>query len=442
MQYFLFLFAIPFIYLNLKIIISDIKVKKIPNKYVGYLLLMIPFWFLFLFFIIPSLNYLSFIWEIFLTLFISFVLYYFWIWAAGDAKYLLVLSLFIPHIWVVSLIWNIALLTLVYLFWFFIYFYIWKILFKKNYRKSLFLNIKEELSTKWEIYKTNKWWKTFSIIFKWTFAFLVVFVSLRLIRLYIISNFFSNNNNIELFQNIIEKYNFYLIFLLIVIFFGIIYLIRLSINVSKNFISSKFKYNYKFIWDIIIVILFVCLITFIIHQYLIAPAEILSLLYKILTLYLALFIFIKILIYSYKITFLVSETTFINVNKLKEWDIVDKIFLIKMFWTQKSLWAFSSEEEIEESKKCLLYPSPKKYFQNLENPIDKKDLTILKKVFKITNNFHKKDKKESYTENNSIKILKTFSFAPYILLWFIITVIFSNNIIKYISNFIFSLLTR
>lgn len=60
MQYLLYILAIPFLYLNYKIVISDLKYKIIPNKYLGYLLLLVPFWWIYLFFSsysqLPPLN--------------------------------------------------------------------------------------------------------------------------------------------------------------------------------------------------------------------------------------------------------------------------------------------------------------------------------------------------------------------------------------------------
>ena len=156
MQYILYILSIPFLYINYKIVVSDLKNKIIPNKYLGYLLLLIPFYYIYIFFSFSEINYLLFIWQIILTFIISFILYYFWIWAAWDAKYLLVLSLFIPYIWVIPFIWNIALITILYLFLYFIRFYLWKVLFNKVYRQSLWLNIKQDLTETWKfINETN-----------------------------------------------------------------------------------------------------------------------------------------------------------------------------------------------------------------------------------------------------------------------------------------------
>ena len=194
MQYILYIIAIPFLYINYKIIASDIKQKIIPNKYLINLLYLIPFYYIY--FLISSdaqINYLVFISQVILTLLISFILYSFWVWSAWDAKYLLVLSLFIPNIWVIPFIWNIALLTLVYLLVYFLYFYLWKCLFNLNYTKNLYKNIYIDLKEKFKNFLKHKnWWFYKKIIFinilKWIISFLAFFTIIRLSRIYLIDN--------------------------------------------------------------------------------------------------------------------------------------------------------------------------------------------------------------------------------------------------------------
>ena len=241
MQYFLYILAIPFLYFNYKIIISDLKYKKIPNKYLVHLLLLIPFYYIYIFFSFPELNYILFLWQIIITFLVSFILYYFWIWAAWDAKYLLVLALFIPYIWIIPFIWNIALITLVYLFWYFLWFYFYKVAFDKNYRKSLWWSIKYDLSERWKVHKQNKWWDTYKIILKWFIIFLLIFVSIRLVRLYLLNSILENWNSNNYISEIIEKYNIYLVFLFIWIFIWWLYLFKIYINKIKKYISNRFK---------------------------------------------------------------------------------------------------------------------------------------------------------------------------------------------------------
>jgi len=332
MQYLLYILSIPFIYLNYKILISDIKNKIIPNKYLIYLLYIIPIYYIYIFFTFPDINYLVLLSQVIITFVISFILYYFWIWAAWDAKYLLVLSLFIPNLWIIPLLWNISLLIIVYLLFYFIWFYLWKLTFNAEYRKSLILNVKQDLKEKWFNYKEKKWWKTFIIILKWLIVFLLIFVSIRLSRTYLFNTFFENWNNFIIVQDIINKRNIYLLFLIIWILFLFIYLIRNLISKIKEYINKKTSINLNILSNLFIFILSLSLLWFILKEYLIEPEKISKLLFLIFTLYLALRIFFKILFYSYKITFWIAELTYIDIWKLKEWDLIDKPYLIKIFW--------------------------------------------------------------------------------------------------------------
>jgi hypothetical protein len=56
-----------------------------------------------------------------------------------------------------------------------------------------------------------------------------------------------------------------------------------------------------------------------------------------------------------------------------------------------------------------MYPSPRKYINNLTNPVDKESISILKKSYKILNKYH-----EDFTNVKPldvIKTLKTFAFS-------------------------------
>jgi len=432
MQYIFYILVIPFLYFNYKIIVSDLKYKKIPNKYLGYLLLLIPFYYIYIYFSFPEINYLLFVWQIFLTFLISFVLYYFWIWAAGDAKYLLILSLFIPYIGIIPFIWNIALITIVYLIFYFIWFYLWKCLFYKWYAKSLWKQIKTDLNEKWKIYKKNKNYNTFLIILRWLLIFLLIFVSIRLSRIYLFDSFFEWWwGNYLYIQDFINKYNIYLIILLIALFIWLLYIIKLWIGKLKNYLSKRLNINLEIIWNIFLIILSLLLIVFIISEYLIDSQKMSHLLFLIFTLYLWIRILFKILLYSYKITFSIWEVNYINIKELKEWDIIDKEYLIKIFWSQIILWA----EWENQNKKGILFPNPEKQIKNLENPIYKETVWLLNKVYKETNQFHKKQNIH-FNDNTTIRILKTFSFAPYLLWWFIVTYFFQDNIFKYILSIV------
>lgn len=437
MQYFLFsLLTIPFLWINYKIIISDLKEKKIPNKLLLYLILILPFFYWFLLFSDIHINILNFILQIFLSLIISFILYYFWIWSAWDAKYLLVLSLFIPQIWIIPFIWNIAIITLIYLIWYFLWFYFWKCLFNWKYTKSLYFNIYTDLKDKsvtflkhwdWNFYKKIIFFK----ILKWLLLFLIFFVSIRLARLYLISDIV-NSQYYNNFKELFFIYSTYFILIFILIFFAIFYLIRLTINKIKDFLAKKIGIKKEnFLIDFVLIwILFSILMSFIIYEYIINPSEIKIYLIRIFTLYTGIYRIFKILKYTYKITFQIAETYYVNVDNLKEWDIVDREYLLKMFWEQACLWAYEHD--------WILSPNPAKYFQNLENPIDKETKNKLIKIYKIVNKYHKENTK-NYEYLYKIKILQTFAFGWYIFIWFLVSFLLWNLIFEFLLKNIFNI---
>lgn len=417
MQYiFLSILSIPFLYINYKIVSTDLKEKKIPNRLLWYMILLLPFYYIYTFYYL-DINYLFFSWQIVLTLFISFILYSFWIWSAWDAKYLLVLGLFIPHIWVVTFIGNIALLTIIYLLIYFIWFYFWRCLFNWEYSKSLYLNVKNDLREKLNIHLKSWDWNLYKKViifklFKWLITFLLIFVSIRLSRLFLFSEIFIEWWKYNFLVPYIKDYIFYIFIFFIIATLSLIILIKwIYLKVSKN-ISEMTKL-------IFIISLFTLLLLFIYYEYNVNQIEIKIFLYRIFTFMLVIYFIFLILRYSYKITFGIAETYYININDLKEWDIVDKEYLIKMFWEQVSLWA--------NLDKWFLSPSPVNYFKKIKNPVDNENIKILNKVYKIVNNFHKNNNED----NNKIKLLNTFAFWWYIFIWFLISFLFWNFIIKY-----------
>jgi hypothetical protein len=420
--------AIPFLYFNYKIIKNDLIYKTIPNKYLIYLIYLLPLFFISIFYFLNWVvnNYIVFFWQIFFSIFICFLLYYFWFWWAWDAKYLLVLSFFLSHIWFFHFIWNIGILILLYLLWYFFYFYLWKCLINKNYAKSLYNNIYTDLRDKffifikhndWNIYKST----AFKIIINWLLIFLFFFVWFRLIRLIFINNLLLNNNIPDFWKYII-RYQMYIWFFVFSFFRIMIYVMKKILTLFKN----KFNITLDKTKLLMPILLFIILLLFIYVEYVNNPYQITKYLYKIFTFYIYLYLFFRILIYSYKLTFQISETQYININELKEWTIIDKDYLIKMYWEQKCL------SNINE--KCISYSNPKQYFLKLSNPIDTDTVIILKDIYYKVNNYHIENKTANYEKNNKIKILMTFAFAPYIFSWFLLTFFFQSKIFDFINN--------
>lgn len=423
MQYILlFILSIPFLYINYKIIISDIKEKKIPNKYLLYLLILLPIYYIYVFYYF-DINFLFFLFQVVITLFLSFLLYSIWIWSAWDAKYLLVLALFIPYIWIISFVWNIAIITLIYLMLYFVWFYLWKCLFDRKYAKSLLINIKEDLKEKlttfFKFWDWNFYIKTiFLRLIKFFITFWILFVWLRISRIYLMKDL----NYFDLFN----KYQILIIISSIVIILLSIMLLRLIyIFIKKISINQIY---YKYIDIIIYIILLSLLFWFILYEYKIDSEFLKNSLYKIFTIYLLLYILFNIFRYGYKITFQIAESYFVTLDNIKIWDIIDKEYITKIIKiiNPKNLDTIN------------IYNENLKNIKSINRVVTEEDITKINTVFLRTNEVSKNDEiiKEKFTELNHIKILKIFAFWPYILLWFLITFIFGNKIFEVIINLI------
>ncbi len=421
-----------FLYFNYKIIEKDIKEKIIPNKYLLYLIYLLPIILIYIFFSYKvQINYILLLFQIFLGIFVCFLLYYFWIWWAWDAKYLLVLSLFVSYIWIIPFIWNISLLMLTYLISYFIYFYFWKCIINYKYAKSLYKNIYTDLKDKFIIFIKHTDWKiykktTFKIIFNTVLLFLFIFVWFRLVRLYLITDLLSNKNDINGLGVLIKTYHIYFIAMTFWVFWiSRKILIRIFIKI-KSIIESKLWIKIDKTKSVFPVFLFFILFWFIVYEYIINPYEILTYLYRIFTLYITLFIIFRIIIYSYKLTFHISESYYIEISELKPWEIVDKEQLKKMF----------SEQECLGFKNTIwiLSPDPKLYFSNIDNPLDQETSNKLKEIYTLTNEYHINNETKNFEKFDKIKVLKTFAFAWYVFAWFLLTVVFQDKIFKIISN--------
>gem|GEM_PF-3297875 len=160
------------------------------------------------------------------------------------------MSLFIPHIGIVPFIGNIALLTLLYLIGYFIYFYFYKSIFIRSYRRSLWRDVGNDLKDKFthflhnpngEIVKKTAIFK----LFKWILIFLMIFVVIRLSRIYLLNSTLGGENGegsrYVFLQKILEDYHIYVIALFLLGFIGLIYLIRIAINKSKDIIMARYQ---------------------------------------------------------------------------------------------------------------------------------------------------------------------------------------------------------
>lgn len=392
--------------------------KKIPNKCLVFLLGLLPFFYGYLFLTHQIMGWvLIFSFQIVVSILLSFLLYYYGVWSAGDAKYLLLLSLYLPNMGIVSFIGNLALITITYLFGYYIYFY-GKLLFRgKVYQNSFLVNVykdqKDRIIFLLNHHKisNNGTKKAVLGLLKFILIFFIFFVSIRLIRSYLMEDI----RDLGTVHAYIIQYPAYAIFILWGFFFLAFYFLKKTLIKIKAWIQKILTaYGYSTNVDtVFILILFSLLLWFITYRYSINPKEISHKLFLVFTLYLILFFIFRSLFYSYRIVFQLGEQDIIPISKLQQGDMVEREYLIKLFWSQKSLWFWE--------KKGLLSPSPLEYFQNVENPIDHETFIKLKKVYSTVNRYHKKNKTPGFEMIQTIKVLRTFSFGLYIFVGFIIT---------------------
>lgn len=457
MQYFVFtIIAILFTYFNFKIIINDLKEKKIPNKYLLFLIYILPIYYIYLYTYIWEIEFSHILIQLLLSFIISFILYYYNIWSAWDAKYLLILALFIPNIWIITFIWNIAIITILYLLLYFLYFYFWKCLTSLSYTKSLYKSIYLDLKWKLQNFLKSDDWNFYrnTIIYRlirWFTFFIIIFIIIRFLRFYVIENYIitdvSQPNYWWIIWFLIKvslEYHIYLLFVLILVYWSL-FLIYKWVTYIKTFFENKFKKNNNSILIDILVLILLSLIlwSYIVYEYINDPIKTKEHLKLMFTLYLILYIIVKILIYAYSVTFQIWEEEYIDIKKLKEWTIVDKKYLINLFWEQSILWYCpdETEEKIKkEREKHLLYPNPKKYFLEFKNPISKEDSIKIKEIYEIINDNIKKENNHNIQNIKSIKILKNFWFWWYIFLWFIISFLIWDIIYRYFIDILFEYL--
>lgn len=431
MQFFFYTGVIIFLIINIRILSSDFQEKRIPNKYLLHLIYLFPF---FLVFSILNWNHTHiYIWvlQIPLAFLVTFWLYHYWIWSAWDSKYLLVLFLFLLGGNILTFIWNIALLTIFYLICFFLYFYLIKVPFNWEYRKSLISNIKNDIFEKiltslktidGKVYIST----TIKKILKFLLLFLTIFVSIRLIRMYIFENYFWSENAwfLQIIKTIADEYWIYIIFWMILWLFWIIYLFKTlytwfrkwNLYIVNNYIRKENKVDIEYIDFFYAILSFFILSSYIIYEFFIEPDLIEKRLYRIFTFYLIFYFIIVLLRYTYHITFQIWEHSYSRIQDLKTWEIIDKTYLIKLFSSQDIEWI---QEKIE-------------FLQNIKNPINQETRDTILRFFKDLNTHHIEQKTINYSEITHIKTLNTFAFWGYIFWGFLITYILDFKIFEFL----------
>lgn len=394
-----------FLYINYRVIKNDLKEKRIPNKYLVYLLYILPFWYLYVgyYWYLNEIHLGFIILQVLLTFFISFLLYHFNIWWAGDTKYLLVLSLFIPHIGIIPFIWNIAIIVLFYLLLYSIWFCLGKNLWVKHKRQTLYSilwKIKKDEFSKNRQYTKRK--KNILRILKVVNIFFIFFICIRLLRIHVIESLITSYN-LKIYKILSSDYIFYIIFLWIAVALTLLLIIK--------YITLQIK---KIFWKdspiIFIVTLNIWAFIIILWEYLRDPWDFFINLWKILTLYLMIYICVKILFWIYRIIFVTSEENFVHIDNLKEGMIINKSYLLEML---NNLAPYNKDIYTN-------YPFIDQIKREVNSHLHTDDVKNLQKIIKSTNKSFKKHtkSKNDFSQIIYIKTVQSFSFSIYIISWF------------------------
>lgn len=428
MQYFLIILALPFAYLNYKIIASDIQNQTIPNKYLGWLLSLAPFYYIILFLQNTEISYLLFCFQIILTLIIGFVLYVYDIWAAGDAKYLTVLALFVPHIWVIPLLGNLGLLILLWISLYFIWFCTIKPLYSQQHRKQFIGQVYHDLNDKWEVYKQSKSQSPLRLILWWLWVFLCIFVAIRLSRIYLFASL-SNSGTIGWISitSLFEQYHIYALWFCIAMIIAVIYIIRLVMTHLKVWWNRRISQKHSPLFvQIGITTLYIGVLSFIVYEYRQDPQVLMQSMVSIATVSICIYIVFRILYYAYIVTFQINEQYYLKSSDLQAGMIIDKKFLMQMFGLLNA----------EKTKNTL--PSIREKIRNINSILQPDDIIEIQNILQLS---HKNKKKfsDNMTPLTKVKILHSFAFAPYIFFWGSITFLIWDTALIYIIEQITSL---
>ena len=346
--------SLCFFFINYIIIKTDILEKRIPNKWLIYNLFILPFWYIYAwyFWYFEGIHYSIFIIQILISLWVSFMIYAFGIWGAWDAKYLCILWLYIPHIGIISYIWNIALLTLIYLFIFFVWFWVSKIMYDKKNRadflRSLWTIKKEEFVTK------NKGLSYRELAFnflKWLNIFLVIFLGIRFLKIFVFSYIGSHYDILYLLQ----EYGIYILLWMVIITLAITLWIKYMLYILR-------KYIFRSPDDMVYIVSFISIIgiALLLYGYSLHPHYFSEKIILIFTVYLFLYLIMSFVWTAYRIIFKIQEQPLIHIDDLKEWTIIDKKWfdiLVKqdhhIFWNIEISGSILSKEDVEIVKKVI-----------------------------------------------------------------------------------------
>ncbi len=386
------------IIIHFYIIRSEIKHKKIPNKY----LILLFLWNI-CYFVFNSWNLYIFPIIIKLVILIFFIisLYFLKIWNPSYLKYIFVSSLFFLWVWEITYISNIFFIVFLYIIFYFFYFYL-KILFNFKSLKSYISSLSKK--TKWDIKNwviKNKDFlvlKVFTIIL-WFFS---VFILIRIIRYYLQWEFSILDHSF-----VVNNITINTLALIILALFIITFTLH---KLYHKYLLQNYKY-------LVIIIFFTIL--FLIYEFTYDYDFISNYLHRILTFLLVLFIVMWIIIKMWRYLFFDNDSKIIHFSKLKPWNIIDK----KLIW-EYLIW----QKSLENNNIAW-------FIKNIANPISKKDCLELKKYIKKNSEYHKK-----LWDNlppNIIRIYNSFYFSPFIFWSFLLTYFIWQNLLVNFVIFIY-----
>lgn len=421
-----FFLGISFLFFNTKIIVSDIREKIVPNKYLLFLILLLPFWYIYAmqFSIFPDISFGASFLQFIIAFIVAFWLFHFWLWGAWDAKYLLILWLFIPYMSIISMVGSIAIVTLMYLITSFIWFWTGRNILQKNFHiyKHLWNQKRSEILQKKQYLWKKKYYRN---ILSTLCLFIIFFGTIRLVRVYIIE-YISRKTWLTPFE--IIQYILQSNIDIFIVWIGMIVIIMWVFILSR---LTYLKFQERLGYNLQIAFLaFICLLIspFVYHDVVTNPEWFKTKLILIFTLYMWIYILIKVLLAGYKIVFKSEEEVSIYIDDLHPGMIVNKEYLLKNFWSQDIL-----ENYFEENTKAT------KMIVQIKNPLDEEDCEKIKEIYKVVKDHHTNKKTEWYNELSLIRIMRVFALSPYIFLGFFLSFI---DLSGRVSNIISDILLR
>lgn len=380
-----------FLYINYRVIKNDLKEKRIPNSDLLLLIYMLPIWYLYAWYFgyFHDLSLYRFIIETVLTLVIGFMIFHFGKWWAGDAKYLLVLSLFIPHIWVIPLIFSIAITTIIYLIFYFIWFWIGPNLWVKQRRDNIYRHI---IVSHKDIFISKYRWKSkkdiYLLLLKYLNLFLVFFMLIRFTKIHLFT-YLENNYSSLIINLLFHDFILYILIICACCFYWIIYLGKvIHIHYLANVMTPYFS----------TIIVNIVGMIFLIYEYLYHSESFIINLSLIFTLYLWIYIWIKTLIYLYIFVFKTNEEILIPIYEIKPWYTIDKKWIQRVFMRDNDIINIS--------------------------PISNYNSLNQEEIVLIQNNIKKINQYNSNDIITHIPCLKTFNFSSYIFGGFMLQFLF------------------